>query len=56
MIIIGLIEARLFITGYFLVNNQANVNKKIAPFEIKRNLFTNGQDHGEQKLKSLLYS
>lgn len=39
MIIIGLIEAGLFITGYFLVNNQANVNKKIAQFEIKKEIF-----------------
>ena len=33
MLIIGLIEAGLFITGYFLVNNQNNVNKKIEQFE-----------------------
>jgi 1,4-dihydroxy-2-naphthoate octaprenyltransferase len=33
MLIIGLIEAGLFITGYFLVNNQNNVNKKIDQFE-----------------------
>ncbi|MEL0645104.1 hypothetical protein V6251_11975 [Olleya sp. Ti.3.14] len=36
MLIIGLIEAGLFITGYFLINNQNNVNKKIEQFIINK--------------------
>ena len=33
LLILGLIEASLFITGYFIVNNQANVTRKIERFQ-----------------------